>query len=165
MKPYYQDRVRQAELLACAQEWMGTPFRPFSHVQGMGVDCVWLAAGLYLETGHLAAFKPGPYTMDGGQHNALGMVIAWLEQNSRFQKAEAPLEVGDLLCFRMGRSVHHVGVVLTERTFLHVCEGYTVSEARIDDPTWKKRLACVYRPVEPAANSLHRNAIVEGVAV
>ena len=148
MKPYYQDRQRQAQLLACAQDWMETPFLAHGKSKGLGVDCVWLAASLYIETGHLAAFKPGSYTMDGGHHNPLSQVIAWLDQSARFVRAELPLEVGDLLCFRMGRAVHHVGVVLTDRTFLHVYQGYTVREARIDDPTWGKRLACVYRPME-----------------
>lgn len=165
MKPYYQERARQAELLACAQEWEGTPFLPFGRAKGLGVDCVWLAASLYRETGHLEMFQPGAYTMDGGHHNSLGQVIGWLERNPRFQKVEPPLEVGDLLCFRMGRSVHHVGVVLTERTFLHVCEGYDVREARIDDPTWRKRLACVYRPVEMSRSVAPQPHQLEGAGV
>ncbi len=148
MKSFYQDRLRQAQLLACAQEWEGTPFLPHGQAKGLGVDCVWLAASLYMETGHLEAFKPGEYTMDGGQHNPLSQVIGWLERSNRFARVDMPLEVGDLLCFRMGRSVHHVGVVLTERTFLHVYQGYTVRAASIDDSTWSKRLACVFRPLE-----------------
>jgi len=148
VKAFYQDRTRQADLLREAQEWMGTPFLPHAQVKGGGVDCVWLAASLYIGTGHLTEFKPGTYTMDGGQHNPLSQVTAWLERSERFVRAEFPPEVGDLLCFRIGKCVHHVGVVLTEKTFLHVIQGYTVRESHIDDPTWRKRLAMIYRPVE-----------------
>lgn len=150
MKAYFAGRERQALLLAEAQEWYGTPFVPHARVKGSGVDCVQLAAGLYISTGLLPDFKPGRYEMDGGQHNSYSQVISWLEGNASFQRAEMPLQVGDLLCFRMGRQVHHVGVVLTERTFVHVCQGYTVREAWIDDSTWRKRLTAIFRPMDTA---------------
>ncbi|HEY1170228.1 MAG TPA: NlpC/P60 family protein [Verrucomicrobiae bacterium] len=160
MKAYYQDRTRQAALLALAQEWFGTPFVPHAQVAGVGVDCVQLAAALYQGTGLLREFKPGKYTMDGGQHNDGSRVTSWLEASPHFAKAEAPWQVGDLLCFRMGRSVHHVGVVLTDRTFVHVYQGYTVGESWIDDSTWRKRLTLVFRPVEITASGTASPVVV-----
>ncbi|MCD6051259.1 MAG: hypothetical protein K0Q55_2662 [Verrucomicrobia bacterium] len=151
MKAYYENRARQADLLREAQEWLGTPFLPHAHVKGGGVDCVWLAAGLYLGTGHLREFKPGNYSMDGGHHNSFSLVTQWVEQSKRFTPVEFPPEVGDLLCFRIGKCIHHVGVVLTEKTFLHVVQGGAVRESRIDDTTWRKRLSAIYRPVEKEA--------------
>lgn len=150
MTPFFQSRDRQAQLVKAALEWIGTPFHPHAALKGVGVDCVWLAAQLYIECGVLRRFDPPRYTMDGGQHSELSQVCEFLDGSPAFVRVlETPfdLQVGDLLCFRMGRVVHHVGVVLTERTFIHVRQHYSVDQSHLDDPTWRKRLAAVYRPV------------------
>lgn len=148
MKPFFESHDRRVKLVHSALEWLGTPFAPHAAVKGAGVDCVWLAARIYIESGFLAEFNPPDYTMDGGAHNDLSPVLNWIERSGKFQQMEdGELQIGDLLCFRMGRSVHHVGVVMTATTFLHVYRGYPVMESRLDDPTWSKRLAAVFRPL------------------
>lgn len=153
MHAFFQNRQRQAQLAMNAGDWFGTPFHPHAAIKGGGVDCVWLAAKIYIACCVITEFNPPPYAMDGGEHNELSQVITWLEKSLRFQKAwqtGADFEpaVGDLLCFRIGRVVHHVGIVLTETTFIHVYRGGNVRESRIDDTTWRKRLVAIYRPIE-----------------
>lgn len=154
MKPYFGSPQRRAALVATASHWFGTPFHPHAAIQRGGVDCVWLAARIYIECGAIAEFNPPPYTMDGGSHNELSQVLAWLNQSNRFLQVlesgvKLKLEAGDLLCFRMGRVEHHVGVVLTESTFIHSVRVHGVTESHLNDSTWHKRLAAVYRPIEP----------------
>ncbi len=152
MKPYFDSPARCARLVQSALEWTGTPFAPHAAVKGAGVDCVWLAARLYIESGFLDKFNPPDYTMDGGLHNELSPVLNWIERSGKFQAIGegrgAMGKIGDLLCFRMGRSVHHVGVVLTPTTFVHVYRGYSVMQSWLDDATWLRRLAAIFRPVE-----------------
>lgn len=148
MRPFFETTEKQEELRRVAGQWRGTPFVPHARIKGAGVDCVHLAAEIYRECGHLDQFQPGTYTMDGGFHNPLSQVLTWLELSPRFAPASLPANTGDLLCFRIGRSVHHVGIALSPRHFLHVMRGSTATIARIDDPTWSKRLTAVYQPVE-----------------
>lgn len=148
MKAYFETPERQELLKRVAGLWRGTPFIPHASVRGAGVDCVHLAAEIYRECGHLDHFKPGNYTMDGGFHNPISQVLTWLELSPRFAEGTLPAHTGDLLCFRIGKSVHHVGIALSERHFLHVMRGSTVTIARIDDPTWSKRLTAVFQPIE-----------------
>lgn len=148
MKRFFENNERQNHLRHVAGSWRGTPFIPHARLRGAGVDCVHLAAEIYRECGHLPEFKPGNYTMDGGFHNPISQVLSWLELSPHFQPGTLPARPGDLLCFRIGKCVHHVGVALSERHFLHVMRGATVSIARIDDPAWSKRLTEIYQPIE-----------------
>lgn len=148
MKPFFADNARQELLRQVATSWKGTPFVPHASVKGAGVDCVHLAAQIYVESGHLDTYQFASYTMDGGHHNALSQVTAWLDASPRFIKGVYPVLAGDLICFRIGKVIHHVGIAVSERNFVHVTRGGVVSLARIDDTTWLKRLAGVYRPVE-----------------
>lgn len=158
---FFGTRDRQALLVLQAMDWEGTPFHAHAALKGVGVDCVWLAAKIYIACGVIDHFDPPGYTMDGGQHNDLSLVTAWLDRCRAFiradaglQKPECDVQVGDLLCFRMGRCVHHVGILITDYTFVHVYQGYQVMQSRIDDPTWRKRLAAVYRPIQHPATSI-----------
>ena len=111
-----------------------------------GVDCVQLAGAIYIGCGFLDEFAPGTYSMDGGKHAERSQVVDWVEQSGRFDLVET-IQAGDLLCFKMGKQIHHVGVAVSPLKFVHVYRGYSVRESLVNDPTWKKRLAAVYRPV------------------
>lgn len=161
MKSFFQSREAQARLIIAAGKWEGTPFHPHAAVKGVGVDCVWLAAELYIECGVLTRFDPPKYTMDGGQHNGLSQVCDFLDRSpafclawTAFNNCPPELEPGDLLCFRMGRVIHHVGVMVTDREFIHVYQGHMVTFSRVDDTTWNKRLAAIYQPVATARSQV-----------
>jgi cell wall-associated NlpC family hydrolase len=198
-KPFFETSAQQACLVAVATDWLGTPFHPHAAVKGVGVDCVWLAAKVYITCGVLERFDPPRYTMDGGAHNQLSQVVAWLENSPAFDRiwtrgafthfpgarrsrrlnvvrrdafepikpvemlaskraearapgkcqdaSEPPLMIGDLLTFDMGKSAHHVGVVITLSQFLHVYRGYSAFLSNLRDSTWSRRLVSIYRPM------------------
>lgn len=121
---------------------------------GVGVDCVQLAGAIYIGTGFLESFEPGHYTMDGGQHAEQSRVIDYLEKSGRFdlvwrrEEGKAlPIIAGDLLCFKIGRQPHHVGIAVSPVKFVHVHRGHPVKESLVNDTTFRKRLTHVYRPV------------------
>lgn len=159
-KPFFYSIWEMAELIARASEWRGTPFLANARVMGLGVDCVQLVAAIYQATGFVDDFQPGAYAMDEGAHAERSRVVeyvealkdadgvnkfelAWSRENGRQPEVAA----GDLLCFRVGKQIHHVGLALSPVKFLHVYRGYKVKESPFNDPTWRKRLERIYRPV------------------
>lgn len=149
MNAYFNTPERIHSLFATCTLWVGTPFHPHGDVCQGGVDCVQLAAKVYIATGVLHSFTPPPYSMDGGRHNDTSAVIEYVQASGRFAevKDRKRLIAGDLLCFTVGRVVHHVGIYLVEGKFIHAIERYGVRSSCVEDPTWSKRLTVVYRPI------------------
>jgi len=146
-----EDRRRQLEV--ALRSWIGTPFVGKTRRRGVGVDCVNLAAAIYMECGVIDDFQPPEYNLDHSNHSDVELVIAYVEETKRFQMVNGPelqalVMPGDLLCFNWARSAHHVGVALTGKLFVHVYARHVVMESPLLDRHWKKGLARVYRPVE-----------------
>ncbi len=147
---FYASADRQRRLVEVARSWLGTPFHPHAAIRGVGVDCVHLLAEIYRETGLFAGYELPRYTMGGGDHADVSLVISWLEAHPRFRRIDLAFEAlaaGDLVTFRLGRVAHHVGLVLGDRTFLHAIRDCGVLESRIDEKTYARRLLQAYRPV------------------
>jgi cell wall-associated NlpC family hydrolase len=146
---FYDTPAKQARLVKCAKCWVGTPFRPHACIVGAGVDCVHLLTSIFGETGALDGWEFPDYSMDGGDHQDNSQVLEWLDASDRFERlpeGEA-VRTGDVVCFRLGRVPHHVGLILDGNRFLHAMRNYGVIESQLDDPTFAKRLTAVYRPV------------------
>ena len=54
----------------------------------------------------------------------------------------------DLLGFRIGRTVHHLGIMLDRGEFIHVLDHVGTVVSQLNDPTYSGRLARVWVPVE-----------------
>jgi len=165
---YFGTPEKIALALAVAQRWLGTPFAPRTRVRGAGVDCVQLAGAFYIETGLVTHFTPPPYHLDAGAHRETSQVIEYVEalpdklwlfwaSDGRDNKEMPPVIIGDLLGFKFGRVIHHVGMVVADASigrpteFIHVFRGGVVCASPLDDPSWLARLAAVYRPLAPRA--------------
>jgi cell wall-associated NlpC family hydrolase len=147
---FYASADRQRLLAQVARSWLGTPFHPHAAIRGVGVDCVHLLAEIYRETGLFAGYELPRYTMDGGDHADSSQVLSWLEAHPRFRRldlATEALAAGDLVTFRLGRVAHHVGLMLSEQTFLHAIRDCGVLESRIDEKTYARRFLLAYRPI------------------
>lgn len=74
------------------------------------------------------------------------------------QKATRPVPVeeiaiGDLLFFRLGGAINHVGIYYGDGLFVHSpSSGKGVMRSRLDSPYWQSRLASVGRPL-PASQA------------
>jgi len=146
---FYSTPERQRLLAEAAERWLGTPFHPHACLPRIGVDCVHLLAAIYKETGALEGWEFPAYTMDGGDHRATSLVLEWLGSHPRFEGVPAgeALQPGDLLCFRLGRVPHHVGLLIPGNRFIHAMRNYGVIESQLDDPTFAERFVTAYRPV------------------
>jgi cell wall-associated NlpC family hydrolase len=152
MTPYFDTPEKIATLDAEARSWAGTPFVGHAMVKGAGVDCVHLVAGIYITAGVLTEFDPGRYSLDEGSHLAVSKVLAWLRGQpqfvpvGKFPFAEADLQPGDAVCFRMARTEHHVGLVLTGDDIIHALPGRVVTVSNLRESFYRSHITAVFRP-------------------
>ncbi len=68
--------------------------------------------------------------------------------------ATPALQIGDLLFFRIGGSIGHVGIYYGDGEFVHApSSGKAVMRSRLDDPYWRTRLAGSGRPMPETQGS------------
>jgi cell wall-associated NlpC family hydrolase len=164
----YFDCARMRERLCHhAGQWIGTPFAPHQRIMGAGVDCVNLVAGIYLQCDCLKSFAPPAYALDGGKHNNRSQLLEWLDAHPRFIRVAAESRTrtsrllpqpGDVLCFKFrSQTEHHVGLKLLGPFFIHALAGRRVELCTLQDHTYARCLAAVYRPIATIASALHHH--------
>jgi cell wall-associated NlpC family hydrolase len=145
-RAFFADEKRRRALEWEANSWVGTPFHAHGGLKGVGVDCVQLAAAIYIATGFMEEFKPGWYPLDGGHHDATSRVIGWVEKSGKFARcAGEDIRPGDLIVMKLARVPHHVGVMMNEREFVHALFKMHVVVAQLSEH--RKRIEAVYRPL------------------
>lgn len=133
-----------------ANSWLGTPFVQNSRIRGPsgGVSCQMLCAALQIETGAVEVFDPPRAPMNWAKHNKTSLVEPYMDAHPRFVRIlNEPLHPGDVLGFKLGGCIHHMGTYLGVNDFIHVFENVGVFKASIHEPTYSKRLLVVWRVV------------------
>lgn len=150
MTPFFETPDRIDQLDRVARSWVGTAFCPNARIKGGGVSCQMLAAEIYRECGHLPEggnVPEGP--MGWGNAQTESLIAAWIEtMPHRFADATLPWQPGDLIGFKLGGCVHHLGIALRENCFVHCLPPDGVKLNRLDDATFLKRISRIWRPVE-----------------
>ena len=154
MKDYFDSDERRLSLRFHAAEWLGTPFAPHAMVRRAGTDCVHLVAAIYIATDFLTEFAPPAYALDSGAHAKKSQLTAWLDAHPAFLKLDARStpQPGDTLCFNMGLSEHHVGLMLDGSQFIHVLPRRFVLLSSLTEAYYARRIASIYRPQEGAVS-------------
>lgn len=139
---------RNAEVLACARDWLGTPYRHQASCKGAGTDCLGLLRGVWREIYGAEPRAVPAYTAD------------WDEPTGReelFQAAQALLRAvplgaalpGDVLLFRMrpGAVAKHLGILAASgeaQAFIHAYSGHGVVTSPLSAP-WQRKIAAIFR--------------------
>lgn len=151
MTPWWTEE-RVARLRQAVERWIGTPFSSNGTTCGPagGVSCQKLAASLHSECGFPVPPVPDISRMGhGSQGHRESLVMAWFDQHPQFVRVgRDDVRPGDLLGFRIGRVVHHLGVYLGAGRFVSAMYRLGVSRNSLSDPTWGRRLAAVWRAME-----------------
>ena len=130
-----------------AESWIRTPFMGHTGVKGLGVDCVHLVAAVYVAAGVLKAPVEFPrYTLGAGSHLESSLVVDSVVKTGRFCLVDN-IQPGDMIGFRCGRVIHHVGIATSENEFIHCYQGAKVCKSRLDAPPWSTRVKAIWRPV------------------
>jgi len=109
-------------------DWRGTPYR-LGGSSKRGIDCSAFTQVTYRQQFGL----PLPRTTE--QQAEYGQQVSRSEMVS-----------GDLVLFKTGFSVRHVGIYVGNGQFLHASTSRGVMISRLDNPYWKKHYWKVVRP-------------------
>ena len=156
--PFFSCDERTRVLLSVAREWEGTPFHAHGRHKHVGVDCVWLVAEALRECGLPVPERFPAYSVGAGSHLEASLVSAFVVDSGLFERVVQPSGIsglldlarpGDVLGFKIGRVVHHVGIKLDGEHFLHARQPLGVSRDSLRGPVWARTLHDIWRPIEP----------------
>jgi cell wall-associated NlpC family hydrolase len=148
MTPTWFNEQRIDALEVEAATWVGTPFAANSSAKGLGVSCHTLAGALYAAVGWGEIHIP-EVAISHARFGENSLADPFFESMAeRFTQIPRNSEIlpGDVLGFRIGRIVHHLGVTLRNGRFLHALEGLGTTVSNIEDATYRSRLTTIWRP-------------------
>ncbi|MFK8032058.1 MAG: C40 family peptidase [Gammaproteobacteria bacterium] len=128
--PVQPTLTRGNQLIDVYNDWKGTPYR-FGGTTRNGIDC--------------SAFT------QQAMNRAYGVLLPRTTAQQRSQGvAVTPDSVrsGDLVFFKTGETLNHVGVMMGARRFMHASTSSGVTISRVDDAYWKSKVIG-YRRVTP----------------
>lgn len=151
MRDFFDDEERVKRLMDAAARWVGTPFAPNGNTCGArgGVSCQKLVEAIYHEVGFgcevgVPAVRMGYARFARGE----SLVEKWIEGRPEFRLLENEWSrPGDLLGFRLGKVVHHLGIYVWKGEFVHAMDHIGTVISGLDDGTWGSRLVRVWRPI------------------
>ena len=143
---WFSTPERLASLHAEALSWVGTPWFPNSSTKGQGVSCQKLACEIYRAIGCVDTEVP-EVPMSHARFSSESLLEKWVSARPDFSRVDAPMG-GDLLGFRIGRTVHHCGIYLGRGEFIHAIDHIGTVISQLNDATWSSRLAFIWRPHE-----------------
>lgn len=134
---------RQA-VIAEARRWIGTPYHHQASLIGVGADCLGLVRGVWRAMHGRETEAPPPYSRDWAE--ATGEE-ALLTAAARHLVAvdTAGRQPGDAIGFRFraGLPAKHIGILVTDTSFVHAMEGGPACEVVLS-PWWQRRIAGVF---------------------
>ncbi len=110
----------KSNLMAQHKRWSGTPYQ-LGGMSRKGIDCSGFVAISYRSLFKVSLPRETKYQAKLG----------------RFIPRQA-LQSGDLVFFKTGRSLRHVGIYLGGQAFLHASTSRGVMISRLDNPYWNR---------------------------
>ena len=155
-RPFFKTIARKMDLIREARSWLRTPFRDHCAMKGVGCDCVGFAHAVFVSVRAVNPIQFPSYALDEGSHSNQSKLERVLIESGLFTEVWhrdggdelPPLMHGDLLGFHLGRSVHHTGILLGAPHFIHALQNYGVIESTLNDSTYRRALASVWRRME-----------------
>lgn len=135
--------MSEADVVAAARVWLGTPYRHRASTLGAGCDCLGLLRGVWRDL-HGPEPVPLPAYRAQWRHENDGALLGAAE---RFLlPVTDPAAAGQVVLFRLGgqRQPRHCGILVSSRRFIHAQEHLGVVEANLT-PGWETRIAARYR--------------------
>ncbi len=133
-----------ARVIAAARGWIGTPYHDQASVKGAGCDCLGLARGVWREVVGPEPLPVPPYSRDWGEAGPFE-VLADGAGRWMLMVPVAEAGPGGLVLFRMRRGAiaKHIGILTSERSFIHAYEVLGVVEEPLTT-AWARRIALAF---------------------
>lgn len=160
MNTFFAHPDRIDALVKEAANWIGTPWRENSHIQGEGVACHNLPREIYIACGALDdTFPVITASPTRSKHDKVGIMRPFLDSRPEFLAlpgiALKDIIPGDLLGLRIYSCVDHLGVALPGSRFLHVLMHSKTCYGQVLTPPWSQRILSVWRPTGPISPISH----------
>lgn len=107
------------KIISSALEWVGTPYHHQQRLKNVGVDCAHLIAGVAIDAGLIPedTVLPFDYSPEWNLHNSEQVLISYLLKFGCKEKNKA--QPGDIIGFTIGKSVGHVGIMISDTQYVH----------------------------------------------
>lgn len=124
-----------------AKSWVGTPYHHQARIKSIGVDCANLIAGIAENVGYPTVTLEA-YSNQWHLHNDEEKMINILTSYGCTQTEK--LVPGAIITFQFGKVSGHIGIMVSETTFVHA----DVRVGKVTEVTlggdWLKRLSGIY---------------------
>jgi cell wall-associated NlpC family hydrolase len=143
---FNEERINALEVEAAT--WVGTPFAANSSAKGLGVSCHTLAGALYAAVGWGDIDIPEVAISHArfGENSLANPFFEAMAERFTQLPHDSKILPGDVLGFRIGRIVHHLGTALRNGRFIHALEGLGTTISTTEDATYRSRLTTIWRP-------------------
>lgn len=154
IQSWFSTPERLERFQSSCESWLGTPFAGNSESKGPkgGVSCQKLLGSILRECGlDIPHIQDAPMAHARTAHNDQSLIenaaVEWERLGIGVRlptESNIPI-VGDILGFKIGHILHHVGLYYGNSSFIHVVTGSRVSFSSLLDPTWQSRLRLLFR--------------------
>ena len=151
IQTWFNTPEKIAALGVSSRSWLGTPFFRASSTKGQGVDCSHLVAAIYREV-EFRDIQVPDFNITSPKLLSRSVAVPFISgltcfaeiTTEKIETGDRYGHPGDLLGIRVGRVVHHLGILVDWTMFIHVTNKVTFNS--ILDATWASRLSRVWRP-------------------
>lgn len=99
-----------------ANEWVGLEVRYLHRgTSKTGCDCTGMIIGILNEMGFLSKYQRRNYPPDWNLHSGSGNYIVEELEKVAYEIPISDIMPGDILCFRFGKCIAHVGILLNKK--------------------------------------------------
>lgn len=134
-------------IVQAALTWNGTPYHHQARVKGIGVDCAQFIAAVAEEVGIIQPGTkiPFDYSPEWHLHNTEEKLIGYLKHFGCVEQ-EGPGEPGDIIAFRIGHCIGHLGILLPNSQFIHAQNRSDPKQVTVNtlSAAWQKRHAMTF---------------------
>lgn len=137
--------MHSSELVTLARSWIGTPYHNMAAVKGMGVDCIGLIRGLWIEIygtePEVPHYTPRWSARNKGEETLLEAARQYLTEVSADTRGP-----GVVLAFRVHPKgiAQHCGIMTTMTEMVHSHSGRGVYEVALGD-RWESKAIAAFR--------------------
>jgi cell wall-associated NlpC family hydrolase len=145
MIPFFSTPARLASLESAVSKWVGTPWRPNSRVCGVGASCHHAVAGVLIDAGfNLPEIPDG--SSDWARHQKESIQSKWLDSQPNFVRRYGSPFPGDVVGFKLGGCIHHLGIVLTGERFFQCIKSTGAAVLPCSEREFQRHLAGIWTP-------------------
>jgi NlpC/P60 family putative phage cell wall peptidase len=133
----------RTDVIEAARRWIGTPYHHQAMVRGVGVDCLGLLRGVFIDVCGFDPEAPPAYSPSWAEVDETEPMLRAAERH--LIERTGPWGPGDVLVFRLqgDRAAKHCAIATSKTTMIHAYSEIGVIETSIGG-WWARHVAGVF---------------------